>query len=310
MPESPRTKERTGAAGASRVPRRTPLLDQYLGLKREHPDAILFFRLGDFYEMFFEDAEVAARVLGLTLTTRNRNDPEPVPLAGVPWHQRDAYVARLLRKGFKVAICEQLQDAAEAKGLVNRGVTEVLTPGSLLSEALLESGESVFLAAVTPSRDPESALEEWHGFAVGDASTGELRCGAASAEGVIAELARVRVAEWLVPEDADLPAPLAALVAGSGTVTRLPAGDFPADAAGLEQRFGRRQLPEDLLASAPAARAAAAIVQYLDRVQGGRAAQLRPPTWVEPGEGLLLGPEAQASLELFASGTGVESHTL
>ena len=108
---------------------RTPLMEQYLRVKREHPDAFLFFRLGDFYEMFFEDAVRGAALLGLTLTSRNKHDPEPIPMCGIPWHQRDAYLARLLRLGHKVAICDQLEDPAQAKGLVQRGVTEVLTPG-------------------------------------------------------------------------------------------------------------------------------------------------------------------------------------
>ena len=112
------TTTKTGRSRARRERKATPLMEQYHALKQQHPDAILFFRLGDFYEMFFEDAKLAARLLGLTLTSRNRNDPNPVPLAGVPWHQRDVYVARLLRHGHKVAICEQLQDAAEAKGIV------------------------------------------------------------------------------------------------------------------------------------------------------------------------------------------------
>ena len=296
--------------GTRRGPKKTPLLEQYLRLKAQHPDAILFFRLGDFYEMFFEDAEVASRLLGLTLTSRNRNDPDPIPLAGVPWHQRDTYVARLLRRGHKVAICEQLQDASEAKGLVDRGVTEILTPGSLLTESLLEAGESVFLAAIAlPTADSGDAGGAI-GFAAGDASTGELRCGEASLEGALGELSRLRVAEWLVPEGVELPLALHSLVAGSGTQTRLSPADFPRDASALEERFGRGALSTELRASQVAGAAVAAVVHYLDRVQGGRAAQLRPPVWLRPGEALHLGPEAQASLELFASGTGEESHTL
>jgi len=123
-------------------------MDQYRRAKQEQPDAFLFFRLGDFYEMFFDDAIHGAALLGLTLTSRNKQDPEPIPMCGVPWHQRDAYVARLLRLGHKVAVCEQLEEASQAKGLVARGVTEVLTPGSVVGESFLDPAANNFIAAV------------------------------------------------------------------------------------------------------------------------------------------------------------------
>ena len=133
---------------ATRAASRTPLMDQYRRAKQEQPDAFLFFRLGDFYEMFFDDAIHGAALLGLTLTSRNKQDPEPIPMCGVPWHQRDAYVARLLRLGHKVAVCEQLEEASQAKGLVARGVTEVLTPGSVVGESFLDPAANNFIAAV------------------------------------------------------------------------------------------------------------------------------------------------------------------
>jgi DNA mismatch repair protein MutS len=146
---------------------RTPLMRQYVAAKHEYPDAFLFFRLGDFYEMFFDDAVRAARLLGLTLTSRNKQDPEPVPMCGIPWHQRDAYVARLLRLGHKVAICDQLEDPAQAKGIVQRGVTEVLTPGSVTSDQFLDGGANNFLGALWPRPDRL-------GVCLADASTGEM----------------------------------------------------------------------------------------------------------------------------------------
>ena len=106
-----------GSTLADKAGARTPLMRQYVAAKLEHPDAFLFFRLGDFYEMFFDDAVRGAQLLGLTLTSRNKQDPEPVPMCGIPWHQRDGYVGRLLRQGYKVAICDQLEDPAQAKGL-------------------------------------------------------------------------------------------------------------------------------------------------------------------------------------------------
>jgi DNA mismatch repair protein MutS len=199
-------------------------MEQYHSLKHQHPDAILFFRLGDFYEMFFEDAKLAARLLGLTLTSRNRNDPNPVPLAGVPWHQRDVYVARLLRHGHKVAICEQLQDPAEAKGIVERGVTEILTPGSLLSDAFLEEGEARYLAALVWSEDGSG--KTILGFSLVEASTGEFLVGEGPLEEGVVELGRHRISEWLIPDEPELPIPLTSLLREMGTVTRLPAGEM------------------------------------------------------------------------------------
>src|SRR5438477_4451811 len=135
-----------GRAGLAR----SPLMTQYLRIKADHPQAFLFFRLGDFYEMFFEDAVRGAALLGLTLTSRNKQDPEPIPMCGIPWHQRDTYVARLLRLGHKIAICDQLEDPAQAKGIVQRGVTEILTPGSVTAEGFLEAAAENFLAALWP----------------------------------------------------------------------------------------------------------------------------------------------------------------
>jgi DNA mismatch repair protein MutS len=287
-------------------------MEQYLALKRQHPDAILFFRLGDFYEMFFEDAELAARLLGLTLTSRNRNDPNPVPLAGVPWHQRDVYVGRLLRHGHKVAICEQLQDPSEAKGIVERGVTEILTPGSLLAEAFLEEGESRFLAAVV--WDDETDDEESDpgptelGFALVEASTGEFLVGEGPIEEGVVELGRHRISEWLIPDGANPPVAVSALLREMGTVTRLPIAEFDPSVArtALSERFAAAQLHK----SRRAVSAAAVCTVYLDRVQGGRADQLKPPEWIEPADALLFGEEAGKSLELFEGGSGDGRDTL
>ncbi len=145
----------------------TPLMRQYAAIKQEHPNALLFFRLGDFYELFFEDAVVAARELQITLTSRNKEKDIAIPMCGVPYHSADNYIAKLIRKGFKVAICEQMEDPRIAKKLVKREVTRVLTPGTAV-DAHLGSEENNFLACV--ARSGNSA-----GFAALDLSTGEFR---------------------------------------------------------------------------------------------------------------------------------------
>src|SRR6059036_2299615 len=125
----------------------TPLMRQYTAIKREHPTALLFFRLGDFYEMFFDDAVLAAKELQITLTSRNKEKGAAVPMCGVPYHAAEGYIAKLIRRGYKVAICDQMEDPRVAKKLVRREVTRVVTPGTA-ADASLGSEENNFLAAV------------------------------------------------------------------------------------------------------------------------------------------------------------------
>ena len=128
----------------------TPMMKQYNQMKAEHPDCILMFRLGDFYEMFNEDAKLVSKELDLTLTTRDRNKPaeERTPMCGVPYHSVEAYLARLIAKGYKVAICEQMEDPALAKGLVDRDIIRIVTPGTVIDASMLEEGKNNFIAAV------------------------------------------------------------------------------------------------------------------------------------------------------------------
>ena len=128
----------------------TPMMKQYFEIKNKNKDYILFYRLGDFYEMFFEDAKLVSAELDLTLTTRDRNKPkeERTPMCGVPYHSCDSYIARLIAKGYKVAICEQTEDPATAKGLVDRDIVRVITPGTVMSASMLEEGRNNYICAV------------------------------------------------------------------------------------------------------------------------------------------------------------------
>ena len=126
----------------------TPMLAQYRQIKTRFPDAIVLFRLGDFYEMFFEDAETASRVLEITLTSRNKNDESPIPMCGVPHHAAEGYIGRLVRKGFRVAICEQVEDPRKAKGVVKREVVRVITPGMIIDAEFLDARANNFILAV------------------------------------------------------------------------------------------------------------------------------------------------------------------
>jgi hypothetical protein len=182
-----------------------------------NPDAFLFFRLGDFYEMFFEDAERGAQLLGLTLTSRNRQDPAPIPMCGLPWHQRDGYVARLLRLGHKVAICDQLEDRP-LQGAGAAGVTEVLTPGSVTATVPRPRANN-YLAAVWPSPAARRVLA--------DASTGEVRLSSFVEEAAGAVAARGRGTPPRFPAPAARPE--ATLAAAGRACSRAPI-DSPARA--------------------------------------------------------------------------------
>src|SRR5712692_9621520 len=146
----------------------TPMVRQYRELKEQHPGTLLFFRLGDFYELFFEDAVIGARELQITLTARHKERGDPIPMCGVPHHSAANYIAKLVRKGYRVAICEQTEDPSKAKKLVRREVVRVVTPGTPIDPQLLEPRESVYLAAL-------SAHGETAGAAFLDISTGEFR---------------------------------------------------------------------------------------------------------------------------------------
>ena len=177
----------------------TPMLRQYLGIKEQYPDAILFFRMGDFYEMFFEDARIASRILGITLTSRGTYEGEKVPMCGVPHHASRNYVARLIEGGWKVAICDQVEDPKESKGIVKREVVRVVTPGSVVDEADVDTRENVYLAAV--SRDKNSVF----GLAHAELSTGEFRVTELHEwNDVLDELGRIGPAEVLIPEGMEL----------------------------------------------------------------------------------------------------------
>ena len=172
----------------------TPMLQQYLSIKEKYPDAILFYRMGDFYEMFFEDAQTASRVLEITLTARNKNDPKPVPMCGVPYRAAQGYIARLIESGYKVAICDQVEDPALAKGLVKREVVRVMTPGMIVENEMLEAKSNNYLLALAGEGD-------LFGLASLDISTGAFRLVETGAGGkVLDEVQRIAPREILLPD--------------------------------------------------------------------------------------------------------------
>jgi DNA mismatch repair protein MutS len=255
----------------------TPLMRQYAAIKKEHPSALLFFRLGDFYELFFDDAILAAKELQITLTSRNKEKGIAVPMCGVPHHAAEGYISKLIRKGFKVAICEQVEDPRLAKKLVRREVTRVVTPGTAADSAL-SSEENNFLAAM-------ARIGDRVGFAALDVSTGEFRAtefqGEDAARRIEEEIQQLRPKEMLYGSSAPLfegssvaRAPAPAKFSASAGFAETPLDDwiFAPDHAIplLENHFGVLSLEGFGLAGKPAAAAAAgAILYYVRSTQRG-----------------------------------------
>jgi DNA mismatch repair protein MutS len=283
----------------------TPLMRQYAAVKKEHPTALLFFRLGDFYELFFDDAIVASKELQITLTSRNKEKGIAVPMCGVPHHAAEGYIGKLIRKGFKVAICEQMEDARLAKKLVRREVTRVVTPGTA-ADSSLGSDENNFLAAL-------AQVGERVGFAALDLSTGEFRATEFSGEGALRrvqeELEQLRPKELLYGSTAPLfdaqqrsqsPQPRAA----GATCTETPLDDwiFAPDHAIplLENHFGVLSLEGFGLAGRTAAAAAAgAILYYVRSTQRGTLDHVDRIGWYERQNCLVLDAVTVRNLELI-----------
>ena len=286
----------------------TPLMRQYAAIKKEHPQALLFFRLGDFYELFFEDAQVAARELEITLTARNKEKGVAVPMCGVPYHSADNYIARLIRKGFKVAICDQMEDARLAKKLVRREVTRVLTPGTA-ADATLGSEENNFLAAV-------AGAGEAVGFAALDLSTGDFRAtefrGPDAARRVREELVGLGPREVLYASSLPLLERAGSEAGdGQGAWAQTPLEDWvfaPDHAVPLvENHFGVLSLEGFGLAGKRAASAAAgAILYYARSTQRGALEHVDRIGFYERHSALVLDAVTVRNLELveplFAGG--------
>ncbi len=187
-------KLKKSGAGAMKVP--TPMMRHFLEVKEEHPDCLVLYRCGDFYETFYDDARTAARELDITLTSRDKNSDSPVPMAGVPYHAANQYISRLVERGYKVAVCEQMEDPKTAKGMVKREVTRVVTPGLVVDEENLQADSNNFILSVWPS-------DERQGLAALDISTGEFTCTETNGEDELAhELVKLSPRELILPESA------------------------------------------------------------------------------------------------------------
>ncbi len=274
----------------------TPMMDQYRRIKREYPDAILFYRLGDFYEMFFEDAFIASKILDIALTSRNRGAPEEVPMCGVPYHAADGYVAKLLRAGHRVAICEQLEDARFAKGVVKRDVQKVLTPATSIETAPEAAGEACYAAGII-------ADENGAAIALADLGTGDFRVaqffGPASVDQLAEEIDRRQVRELVHPEEC---LSLDNLLASPIFKSPVETVRFTLTAA--EQELRDHFAVSELDGLIPgewhlARRAAGGLLYYFRTLRKTSLIHLRRLSCYNPTDRLVLDPGTLRNLEIF-----------
>ena len=276
----------------------TPMMNQYFRIKEQHRDCLLLFRLGDFYEMFGDDAVIGSKELEITLTSRDKGKKEKIPLCGVPWHALDSYLPRLLNKGYKVAICEQLEDAKNAKGLVDRGVVRIVTPGTVLEGSALDSRTNNYLMALVERNDG-------YGMAFVDISTGEFvatEVEGEDAEGkVLTELAQRQPKEVLLPQSFDSARLTRELERADMRVTELEDYCFiPEGAEPLLKRHFKLQSIGGLGLSErlAAASSAGAVLRYLETTQKRSLEFLSKPRFYSISDKLILDQTTLRNLEI------------
>ncbi|MEJ1364784.1 MAG: DNA mismatch repair protein MutS [Candidatus Sedimenticola sp. (ex Thyasira tokunagai)] len=285
------------------TPKHTPMMQQYLRIKAEHPSMLVFYRMGDFYELFFEDAEKAAQLLDITLTKRGKSAGKPIPMAGIPHHAAEGYLAKLIRKGESVAICEQIGDPALSKGPVERKVVRIVTPGTVTDEALLEERRDNLLAAV-------HEIEGRFGLATLDLGSGRFSLLELNdSEALGGELERLLPAELLVEEDTPLPSE----VRRDGGTTRRPAWHFDLETAGrlLTQQFGTRDLGGFGCSDLPLAIAAAGcLLQYVKETQQSALPHIRGLSVERREDAVIIDAATRRNLEIDSNLSGAGKHTL
>jgi len=281
----------------------TPLMRQFFAAKAEHPDVLLFFRMGDFYELFYDDARKAARLLDITLTQRGNSAGQPIPMAGVPHHAYEGYLARLVALGESVAICEQIGDPATSKGLVERKVVRIVTPGTVTDEALLDERRDILLLAISRSK-------QGYGLAWADLSSGRLRANEVDSDDALeAELARLQPAETLIADEDGWPE---AVLEARGLRRRAPwLFDAESGRRQLLQFFGVHDLTAFGIEDKPRAIAAAgALLGYIEETQKQRLPHLRAIALETSDEAVAMNAATRRHLELDSRVDGDNKATL
>src|ERR1043165_2703961 len=292
------------------APSVTPMMRQYLEIKAAHPDCLLFYRMGDFYELFFQDAEIASRALGIVLTKRGKHHGADIPMCGVPVVRADEYLHKLIAAGFRVAVCEQTEDPAEAKkrgakSVVQREVTRLITAGTLTEATLLDARRNTYPAAIARARASAPDAPALFALAYLDISTGEFRVMECDRLALAAEIARLQPGGIIVSDalygDAELAPYLRALpvipltrdVFDGATAERRLASYFAVATTESFGTFSRLELT-----------AAAACITYVERTQLGHRPPLSPPAREAPGSALMIDAATRANLELMRTLSG------
>lgn len=284
----------------------TPMMQQYLGIKAQNPDMLLFYRMGDFYELFFDDAEKASRLLNITLTTRGASAGTPIKMAGVPYHSAEQYLARLLKLGESVVIAEQVGDPATSKGPVDRQVARIVTPGTLTDSGLLDETCDTLILAIAPGRVNATSSAESVGVAWLNLAAGRFQVSEIHASALPALLARVRPAEILAPDDF-------ALTGAPCAVRRLAPWQFDSDSAHtrLAQQFDSRDLSGFGVADLPLALAAAgALLDYIQATQRTALPHIQAIHAERDNDFVQLDAATRRNLELTETLRGEASPTL
>jgi DNA mismatch repair protein MutS len=293
----------TAVKGGDETSRVTPMMEQYIEIKAANPDCLLFYRMGDFYELFFDDAEVASRALGIVLTKRGKHLGADIPMCGVPVERADEYLHRLIALGHRVAVCEQLEDPAAArkrggKSVVRRDVVRLVTPGTLTEDSLLDARRNNYLAALARSR--ASAGEDRFALAWIDISTGEFRVAECERAALAAAIARIEPGEIIVSDALYADAELTPTLRGLPALTPLTRDVF--DGATAERRltgfFGVATTAAFGTFSRVELTAAAAAVTYVERTQIGKRPPIAPPMREAAGATLVLDAATRSNLEL------------
>jgi DNA mismatch repair protein MutS len=292
-------------SGAMAVPKEhTPMMQQYLRIKSEHPDMLVFYRMGDFYELFYEDARRAARLLDITLTARGQSAGEPIPMAGVPYHAAEGYLAKLVRLGESVVICEQVGETTPGKGPMPREVTRIVTPGTLTDEALLDDRRENLLVALT------RAGQERYGLAVLELSSGRFSVAEVTGEAaLLAEIERLDPAELLHSEDERLPSEL------RQRLGLHPMAPWHFEAESAERLLCRQFATQDLSGFGCqdlrlGVAAAGALLQYVKDTQRGALPHIQGLRSERPDDGVFVDAASRRNLEIERSLSGRPEHSL
>ena len=292
------------------TPKHTPMMQQYLKLKAENPDILLFYRMGDFYELFYDDAKRASQLLDISLTKRGASAGEPIPMAGVPFHAVEGYLAKLVQLGESVAICEQIGDPATSKGPVERKVVRIVTPGTVTDEALLSERTDNLIAAIYQSETGKQSEKGKFGYATLDITSGRFQlCEPETEEAMQAELQRTSPRELLFPED------FAAveLMASRNGNRRRPVWEFELDTARqqLNQQFGTRDLVGFGVENATLGLCAAGcLIQYVKDTQRTALPHIRSLTFDRQDHSVILDAATRRNLELTQNLSGGQDNTL